>query len=161
MERIFLSKENEVGVLKDPKYFHKLDLVVVRINGRGEMCNARPCYDCLCMMKQVGIRRVRYSVSEDKILTEVVDNMISIQFSTLNYLPEKRASNNKNKLEFLKNILVRVFPKYIFEKNLKYFLEYNMINVFPDFTICINKKKGTLSIYDEKTKLLLSSVLMV
>ena len=58
-----------------------IDIVVMRINKVGEVANARPCYNCLTMMKAVGIRKVYYSISDTELICENVNNMISIHIS--------------------------------------------------------------------------------
>ena len=57
-------------------------MVVIRINGKKELVNSRPCYNCLNMMKAVGIRKVYYSV-DNNIVCERVDRMVSIGSSSI------------------------------------------------------------------------------
>lgn len=48
----------------------KYELVVVRINNRGQLKYSRPCAGCTEMIKQVGFRAVWYSTSEGFIKLE-------------------------------------------------------------------------------------------
>ena len=50
----------------------------------GSTANARPCFNCLKMMKDVGINKVYYSTGTDEsLVSENVKNMVSIQSSTI------------------------------------------------------------------------------
>lgn len=44
-----------------PRIKHRVILIVIRVNKQGELSNSKPCYHCLRMMKQLGIRQVFYS----------------------------------------------------------------------------------------------------
>ena len=56
----------------------------MRVTKIGEIGNARPCHNCLKMMKDIGIKKVFYSTGEgDKIVCEHVRNMVSIQSSSV------------------------------------------------------------------------------
>jgi hypothetical protein len=54
--------------------------MVVRINSSGELVNARPCYQCTLMLKDIGIHKVYYSIN-NTIICEKVADMISINSS--------------------------------------------------------------------------------
>jgi len=135
------------GVFYDPERKsknQKYDLMVVRVNKIGEMCNARPCCKCLAMMKAVGIRKVYYSVSDGEIVCENVKNMVSIQVSTVTKLIEKI---NGNKLaekhnEYYEALIKQLFPTIIRKHNFDSFVRYNLLNVLPDYKTIIIIEKG-------------------
>ncbi len=64
-------------VLKKPK---NLNIMVIRLNANGQLNNARPCYQCTLMLKNIGINKVYYSV-DNTIVCEKVADMISINSS--------------------------------------------------------------------------------
>ena len=124
----------------------KNDLMVVRVNKGGDICNARPCCKCLAMMKAVGIRKVYYSVGGDggKIICEKVKNMVSIQVSTVTKLIEKI---NGNKLadkhnEYYEALIKQLFPAIIRKHNFDSFVQYNLLNVLPNYKTIIILEKG-------------------
>ena len=60
----------------------KYGICVIRVTGGGRLGNARPCYRCLNMAKQIGIGYICYSTGiGDEIKREKVKNMISINDS--------------------------------------------------------------------------------
>jgi hypothetical protein len=121
----------------------KIDLVVIRINKSGDLCNARPCYKCLNFMKLVNINKVYYSISSDKIISENVKNMISIQSSNLTRTLD--LFNNDNISLYYEKLLIEYFPSSIQKYNLYIFIEYNLKILLPDYKVKIyNKKKKTL-----------------
>ena len=70
--------KNATKKVKDKKF----NMIVIRINNKGELKNARPCHNCLIMMKNIKINKVYYSV-DNNIICEKVKNMISIQSSSV------------------------------------------------------------------------------
>jgi deoxycytidylate deaminase len=145
---IYLSEEYK-------KKKRKIDLVVVRINKNGSTCNARPCYNCLNMMKCVGIRKVYYSISSTEIICENVKDMISIQASSitrcldLKYTKYELLNNNQiNK--YYENLLIKNFPLTIKKYNLDQFIQYNLNLILPEFEVKIFelKNKSYVSIFN-------------
>lgn len=117
----------------------KLNILVIRINKMGETCNARPCYNCLNLMKKVGIRKVYYSVSSTQIICEKVKDMVSIESSSVTQYLDILYSNMPNKTitKYFENLLIKYFPSKIKKKNLEIFIQYNFSNVLPDHKIII------------------------
>uniref|UniRef100_A0A6C0EBP2 Uncharacterized protein n=1 Tax=viral metagenome TaxID=1070528 RepID=A0A6C0EBP2_9ZZZZ len=149
----YFDKNKNLTYLNEKKK-KKIDLIVIRINKSGHACNARPCYNCLTMMKAVGIRKVYYSItlniqtnninfSPIKLVCENVKDMISIQTSVINrFLDLKFINNNKN--DYYENLLKKLFPPFIKINNLNYFIEFNLLTILPEYKIKIiieNKKK--------------------
>lgn len=56
--------------------------MVVRADVNGNLVNARPCYQCTLMMKDLGINKVYYSI-DNVIVCEKVADMISINSSNM------------------------------------------------------------------------------
>jgi hypothetical protein len=139
----------------------KTDLFVVRIKKNGTIGNARPCYNCLDMMRAVKIRKVYYSISDDEIICENVKDMISIQASivTKNIETFHNSYLASNSHKFYENLLIKYFPKIIRIHNLNNFILYNFYNVLPSYKIVINKKleSSVVVIYDNTNKIILSS----
>ncbi len=143
------------------KKVQNLDLIVVRVNKSGDPCNARPCYNCLDMMKAVCIRKVYYSISPEEIICENVKDMVSIQASSVTKHIAQIYGNftfdNPNK--YYESLLLKYFPKIIRKHNLNNFLMHNFINVLPTYKAVINnKKENTLVIiYDNENRIIVSA----
>jgi deoxycytidylate deaminase len=107
---------------------NKLNLIVIRMDSTNNICNARPCYYCLDMMKSVGINKVYYSISNDEIICEKVKDMISIHTSSVARNIEIMKGNKYASCDLLfhSNLLYNSFPKYIRKNNLLYFIKYNL-----------------------------------
>jgi hypothetical protein len=139
----------------------KLDLVVVRVNKMGSPCNARPCYNCLDMMKAVGIRKVYYSIGPDEIVCENVKDMISIQASSVAKHIAKLNGNctvdNPNK--FYENLLLKYFPKIVRKHNLESFIAHNFTYVLPTYRAVLNRKSevSLVIIYDSTDRIIASA----
>ena len=121
----------------------RIDIFVIRINKQEKLRNARPCHNCLQMMKDVGIRRVYYSVTND-IVCEKVSDMVSIESSTVTMMVEKSYySYPITSYEYYVDLLKKKFPAVIKKGNLDLFLKYNLSNVMPNCSWSITKVKGS------------------
>ena len=130
-------------VFFDEKKSAKLNLFVIRINKTGDMCNARPCYNCLNIMQLVGIKKIYYSISNEEIICENIKDMISIQCSAISrYLDNK--INTPNNIEYYEKLIEKIFPDKIKFSNLEKFIKYNLMNVLPKAKIEILKNKDDL-----------------
>jgi deoxycytidylate deaminase len=133
----FDNIKNQWCILKNNKKIKKINLIVIRITKNGKLSNARPCINCLKMMKNIGIKKVYYtSGNNDELICENVKDMISIQVSYINFYIKDTEINKKI---YFENLIKNNFPKYIKEKNLEYFINYNFINIFPNYIIKYNK----------------------
>jgi hypothetical protein len=126
------------------------------------MGNARPCQNCLNMMKDLNINKVYYSTGNgNEIICESIKHMISIQTSSVTkYL--LNLSNNNNNLNYFENLLIKIFPSKIKEKNLLYFIEYNFKNVLSKCSYIIKNKNSNKIIifYNQNNEFLLSSIII-
>jgi hypothetical protein len=156
-----LIKE-KVGIFYEnkPKY-SKLAILVIRINKMGETCNARPCYNCLNMMKTVGIHKVYYSVAPSKVVCENVKDMISIQASSVCKYIEKMNGNiySDNPEKYYEYLLIKYFPPIIKKHNLELFINYNLINVLPKYRVEI--KINIVFILNTKNDIIVQSKIII
>jgi len=139
----------------------KLDLVVVRVNKSGSPCNARPCHNCLDMMKAVGIRKVYYSIGPDEIVCENVKDMISIQASSVAKHIAKLNGDCTvdNPIKFYESLLLKYFPKIVRKHNLDSFLNHNFTNVLPSYKAVLNSKSEftLVIIYNSENQVIASA----
>jgi hypothetical protein len=141
----------------------KVNIFVVRVTKSGITGNARPCQNCLQMMKDLNVNKVYYSTGiDDEIICESVKNMISIQTSSVTkYLLALSNVIIKNS-NYFENLLIKKFPPKIKEENLMYFLEYNFKNVLSECSYIIkNENYNKIIIFYNKNKeQLLSSIII-
>jgi hypothetical protein len=111
------------------------------------------------MMRAVGIKRVYYSV-ENEMICENVSDMISIQVSSITKHIEKKINKNiiTSPTIYYSNLLKNCFPDIIKKKNLLYFINYNLLNVLPDYYITI--KKNNVMIYDNNDDLIVKATII-
>lgn len=116
----------------------KLNMLVIRTNHEDNFVSSRPCYNCLDMMKAVGIKKIFYTVS-NKIISEKVSDMISINSSSV---IKKVERENKlaplNDIDYYRELLIKKLPKHINRINLNNFLSYNFNDVLPDYNYKIS-----------------------
>ena len=132
-------KGKEGNVLKK-----NIDLYVLRIKNENNLGNARPCYNCVELLRAVGIRRVYYSTGDDYNFDyENVSHMVSIQASgTRKYIDSGKAIQElySNQDEYYWNLLLKNLPKKICEIHFNKFIKYNLLDVLPNIIIIkINK----------------------
>jgi deoxycytidylate deaminase len=157
---LFYDKNKNTVFFSNDKKKSKIDLVVIRINKIGELCNSRPCYNCLNLMKAVGIRKVYYSISSNELICENVQYMVSIQSSTLKILENKYLSI----YDYYNSILKNNFPSIIKKDNLDKFIKYNLILLLPSYKVKIYNNrfnKYIICIYDFNNKKIIESKLII
>jgi len=136
-----------------------IDLYVIRIKNQNNLGNARPCYDCVQLLKAVGIRRVYYSIGEGYNFDyENVSNMISIQASgTRKYIDSKKVIQDLdiNQDEYYWNLLLKKIPNKICEISFNKFIKYNLMDVLPKCIIIKNNKTITIKLAHRKIQALL------
>jgi hypothetical protein len=138
----------------------KLDLIVIRVDKTGKICNSRPCFNCLDMMKAVNIRRVHYTTDDGVIITEQVKDMISIQASSVTrHIHEL---NSKDKNNYFEILLKTLFPSYIKKYNFDNFIKHNLNNVLPSYYYEISKLKGNeiVMILSPDSRVVVSSIIL-
>lgn len=129
----------------------------------GSTANARPCFNCLKMMKDVGINKVYYSTGAvESLVSENVKHMVSIQSSTITryfYNINHNLDENNSKELYFENLMKKLFPKEIKEKNLIYFLEHNFKNVLPDCNFNIKKNNKIIFYNKQKQEILIANII--
>lgn len=121
-----------------------LDLLVIRSKANDKLGNARPCHNCLDMMRSVGISKVYYS-TDNGIICERVKDMISIQTSSVTkYIEQKYYNAPTNDKDYFERLLVKRIPNRIKIKNFNYFLKHNFNNVLPNYTYTRKVKNGIM-----------------
>jgi hypothetical protein len=134
--------------------------MVVRITKLNTIGNARPCINCLKMMKDLNIKKVHYSSGRgNEIISENVKNMISIELSSIGRKLHFTKSNIQDRNEQYEFLLKDNFPKVINNKNLQYFINYNFKNIFPNYIIKykIINNVTFIYIYNTNDQLIISS----
>ena len=68
------------------KFHHKrqlkgMDIIVIRVNKNNLLKNSKPCYDCICKLRQMGIRKVYYSDKNGRIVYEYASNIFNSHVS--------------------------------------------------------------------------------
>ena len=122
-------------------------MVVVRVNNEGKMCNSRPCFNCLDIMKAVGINKIYYIDSNNNLICESIKNMVSIQSSSVTKNIDFLKTNVKKTCEEYYCILLKTkFPKQIKMNNFLLFVQYNLSILLPKYYYLI--KNNTLMIYN-------------
>lgn len=128
----------------------------MRFKKDGLTGNARPCFNCLKMMKDIGIHKIYYSTGcNEGIICEKIIDMISIQVAFVTRL--FNCINNEYEI-FFEKLIKNEFPKKIKRTNLKFFIEYNFVNIFPEYSYKIIGNKITF--YNKNNQILLSSIII-
>ncbi len=113
-------------------------------------------------MKDIGIKKVFYSTDNDEeIVSENVNNMISIQASSVTRLIESRKTSYINRETYYETLLKKQFPDKVKEKNLYFFVNHNFKNIFPTYNVHINTKKNSVIILNSKNDVVLQSKLIL
>lgn len=130
------------NIVYNDKKRKKLDLIVIRINKNGDLCNARPCYICLNMMKCAGIHKVYYSISSTELICENIKDMVSIQTSSVTRSIDLgyKEIKYRNPIMYYETLIIKFFPSHIKLNNLKYFIKYNLNILLPSYTVIFYNK---------------------
>ena len=101
-------------------------MVVLRLHRDGTFANARPCRKCVCMMKNLGIRRTYYSSGiNSEIKCELVSDMISIQDSSSSkHFCRTQYNYPKDDISYYKLIMDMHLPLIIKKESLENFINY-------------------------------------
>ncbi len=109
---------DKYGWISNKKIDKKLNILVVRKKSDNTLGNARPCYKCTLMLKNIGINKVYYSM-DNKLYCEKVKNMISINISSS--WRQIESPNYNNMFEYYKSIINKM-PKTIKKINAEHFV---------------------------------------
>jgi len=130
---------------------HNVAIIVIRVNKADQIVNARPCINCLNMMKACNIKKVYYSISDDELICEKVSNMVSIHVSATTR--QYNMGKNINIKHYYEKILKTYFPQSIRKENLELFIKHNLLHVLPKCNIII--KNMMVSIYNDDNQCIL------
>jgi len=120
-----------------------MDIIVIRISTCNKMGNSRPCYNCLNMMKAIGIRKVHYNDNNGIIISETVKNMVSIQSSSVTRFMGQFSNDTKTtNILYFEKLLKELLPSSIRLINFENFVKHNMLNVLPKYTYTFENLKG-------------------
>lgn len=112
------------GVSKDRRGLNQnINIMVIRANFEGNFANARPCYKCLLMMKNVGIKKVYYSM-DNQIICERVEYMVSINTSLMSRNFDRFYYNAPQDPIKYYQMIFRKMPQTIKKINVDYFIRH-------------------------------------
>lgn len=122
-------------------------MVVVRLHRDGTFANARPCRKCVCMMKNLGIRRTYYSSGiNSEIKYELVSDMISIQDSSSSkHFCRTQYNYPRDDISYYKLIMNMHLPLIIKKESLENFINYYLKDWRSTLSFDLNyefEKKG-------------------
>ncbi len=128
--------------------------MVIRRKSNGNLGNARPCHNCLEMMKAIGIKRIYYSTGDgDGIIKETVNHMVSIHSSSVTKQIERLYKDAPmDDYSYYKDLLIKKVPDVVRFINFKKFIKNDFNNVLPSctFTETKNKHSTIVIFYDYK-----------
>ena len=102
------------------KKIKNLNILVIRKKNDNTLGNARPCYKCTLMLKNIGINKVYYSM-DNKLYCEKAKNMVSINISSS--WRQIESPNYNSIFDYYKSIINKM-PTFIRKTNATYFLEH-------------------------------------
>jgi hypothetical protein len=148
------------GIFYDQKDSKKkntnVDLFVIRVNNEKQLRNARPCHNCLTMMKCIGINRIFYSDNNGNIICEKAKDMTSIQASIMTqYMYGLGKKEVLTKEEYFERKIINIFPPSIKKYNFECFVKHNLVNTLPYHTYNINN--NIITIMNKNKKIIVTS----
>jgi hypothetical protein len=145
----------------------KADIFVLRINKLTIIGNSRPCYHCLQMMKEVGLRKIYYTTGlGNEIVSESIKNMLSIQASHVTKLYDLIKYNitdtGKFNSQYIDILIVKYIPDIVKYENLMYFIKYNFNIYCKTHSYKFTTKKDCLfiNIYNKQDILIKKSIIV-
>ena len=111
------------------------------------LVNARPCHKCLTMMKSLGFKEVHYSTDNGEIVTEKINDMISVHASyvaiKIDHISKSKVNisndtgyhNIVNKQSYYDNLIKSNVPDSMKEINFMYFICHNLKHVQAKYNI--------------------------
>jgi deoxycytidylate deaminase len=116
-----LRYSDKYGWIINNKKIKNLNIMVVRKKNDNTLGNARPCYKCTLMLKNIGINKVYYSM-DDKLYCEKVKNMISVNVSS-SWKQIEIINYDNNIMDYYRSIINKM-PKIIKSTNAELFLKH-------------------------------------
>lgn len=120
--------------------------MVIRIDKKDkdniQLVNARPCQNCLEMMKSIGIRRVYYSDDNGELICENIKDMISIHSSKVMIKFDYHSKNNLNQIDenkYWDHLIKNKIPNTAKEENFNNFITYDFKSLETKYRIICEK----------------------
>lgn len=158
---MYSQRTNSFFVQENKKI--KCDLIVIRVNKEEKICTSRPCYNCLEMMKAVGIRKVYYTDNNENIICENVKDMVSINTSSVMKMIHRIKSESEiTDINISEHLLKNLFPSSIKKLNFNYFIEYDFQFALPNHYYIIKSidNENHIIIYNSNNKEIIKSKLI-
>ena len=116
------SKKNgwSINNYHKKKINSNLNIMVIRYKNDNTLGNARPCYKCTLMMRNIGINKVYYSM-DNHIHCEKIKNMISVNISSS--WRQIEIHNYNNLTDYYRHI-ISMMPQTIKLPNAELFLKH-------------------------------------
>ncbi len=108
-------------IINNHKINKNLNIMVVRKKNDNTLGNARPCYKCTLMLKNIGINKVYYSM-DNKLYCEKVKDMISVNVSS-SWKQTEIVNYDNNIMQYYRSIIDKM-PKIIKSTNAQLFLKH-------------------------------------
>lgn len=137
-EKNILSIHAEINLINHHPNKNKVSLVVIRLNSNNQLCNARPCYNCLLELKKYGIKKVFYSININKIICERVHHMLSVHISVGRRVFENYEYENN---EYYAKKIQEIIPKEVKFESLIALYEYSLQYLCPLISIVFEQGK--------------------
>jgi deoxycytidylate deaminase len=161
----------------DSRKREKHDVMVIRINksdkGNIQLVNARPCQNCLEMMKSIKIRRVYYSNNLGEIICENIKDMVSLHSSRVMINFDIKSKTNTfnisdyeikkiNENIYWEQLMKNKIPDIMKEENFKYFIDYDFKSLESKYKIIINKTSydKTAQILNQSNKIIKTIIII-
>lgn len=112
---------------------------MVRADADGNLVNARPCYHCTLMMKNLGINKIYYSI-DNCIVCEKVAQMISINSSNTTRCVDMTHSYAPTNIVAYYRTIINKMPHYTKRHNVNCLIRCIQNEIKDcDYTITKNK----------------------
>ena len=115
-----LSYSKKHGWTINKKVNRNLNIIVIRQKNDNTLGNARPCYKCTLMLRNIGINKVYYSM-DNHIHCEKIKTMISVNIS--NSWRQIEINNYNNSIEYYRSI-INMMPQIVKLTNAQLFLKH-------------------------------------
>ncbi len=102
------------------KKIKNLNIMVIRKKHDNTLGNARPCYKCTLMLKNIGINKVYYSM-DNKLYCEKVKDMVSVNVSS-SWKQIEIINYDNNIMDYYRSIIDKM-PKIVKYTNAQLFLK--------------------------------------
>jgi hypothetical protein len=151
------------GILNDRRTGQKnIDVFVINVAVDGNLKSARPCRNCLMMMRDLSVRSVYYSTGTGEIIRERIRHMFSISSS----LHARKLHIHQRKIStfdvtyYYEQLLIAELKnvKTMKEYNLRCFVTHNLRTLLPDLNYVVDTKKNVCTISNTRLSITFSII---